>query len=263
MVWPFLLRLPILRFSLSYGSYPCGFSLRTPISGGTCVCVGFLLRRRSCVVFFSSCWVQGRLLLRLFWCGFCASCWGACIFPRRVLRLVTLAGSATCLDPVGKPNPAVAVGCCVGGVLVHHLVFYLVPAQLPLRCLPLAGYAPFWLQFAGLLLRWSLVVGLEVSLVRRWVLYLVHAPPPGPAVCAAYPAAVSPWGFLTFLSPGVCPSATLVASVGQQPFPFLFFFFFFFFFASPAPAGSRGFAGFCTLCWPAVAKASVSCEVAV
>ena len=37
-----------------------------------CVC-GVLLRRRSCVFFLSSCWVWGRLLLSLFWCGFCAS----------------------------------------------------------------------------------------------------------------------------------------------------------------------------------------------
>ena len=35
--------------------------------------------------------------------------------------------------------------------------------------------------------------------------------PPGPAVCAAYPAAGCPWGFLSFLSPGACPTAALVA----------------------------------------------------
>ena len=104
------------------------------------VCVwGFFLRRRSCV-FFLSCWVWGRLLLSLFWCGFCASSWGACSFPRRVLQLVTLSGFRTYLAPVSWPTPAVDVYCWVGGVLVHHLVFYLVPAQLPLLLLTLSGF---------------------------------------------------------------------------------------------------------------------------
>ena len=87
--------------------------------------------------------MQGRLLLSLFWCGFCASSWGACGFPRRVLRLVTLAGSATCLAPVSWPTPAVDVCCWVGGVLVHHLVFYLAPALLPLTLLTLSGFCTF------------------------------------------------------------------------------------------------------------------------
>ena len=56
------------------------------------MCVGFFLRLRSCVFFLSSCSAWGRLLLSLFWCGFCASSWGACGFPRRVLPLVTLSG---------------------------------------------------------------------------------------------------------------------------------------------------------------------------
>ena len=109
------------------------------------------------------------------------------------------------------------VFCGVGGVFVPHLVFCLVPAQLPLsgfctfsgssslvyscggalllgwRCLdtplgflpcasaapPFAAYPsrvrqPFWLQFAGLLLRWCLVVGLGVSLLHHLVFY--HGP---------------------------------------------------------------------------------------
>ena len=56
------------------------------------MCVGFFLRRRSCVFFLSSCSEWGRLLLSLFWCGFCSSSWGACGFPRHVLPLVTLSG---------------------------------------------------------------------------------------------------------------------------------------------------------------------------
>ena len=34
--------------------------------------VSFFLWRWSCVFFLSSCWVWGRLLLNLFWCGCCA-----------------------------------------------------------------------------------------------------------------------------------------------------------------------------------------------
>ena len=118
-----------------------GFSCGPPIPGGPCVCVwGFFLWRRSCVFFLSSCWVWGGLLLSLFWCGCCAFSWGTCSFPQRVLQLVTLLGCRTCLAPVSWPTPAVDVFCWVGGVLVHHLVFFLVPAQLPLPLLTLSGF---------------------------------------------------------------------------------------------------------------------------
>ena len=56
------------------------------------VCVWVFLRRRNCVFFLSSCSAWGRLLLRLFWCYFCASSCGAGGFPRRVLPQVTLRG---------------------------------------------------------------------------------------------------------------------------------------------------------------------------
>ena len=105
------------------------------------MCVwGFFLRRRSCVFFSLLLLGWGRLLLSLFWCGFCASSWCACSFPRRVLQLVTLSGFRTCLAPVSWPTLAVDVYCWVGGVLVHHLVFYLVPAQIPLPLLTLSGF---------------------------------------------------------------------------------------------------------------------------
>ena len=78
--------------------------------------------------------------MSLFWCGFCASSWGACGFLRRVLQLVTLSGFRTYLAAVSWPSPAVDVCCWVGGVLVHHLVFYLVPVQLPLSLLTLSGF---------------------------------------------------------------------------------------------------------------------------
>ena len=168
--------------------------------------VSFFLWRRSCVFFLSSCWVWGRLLLSLFWCGCCAFSWGTCGFPQRVLQLVTLLGFRTYLAQVGWPTPAVDVYCGVGGVLVHHLVFYLVPAQLPLPLfplplfplsgfcsLPLAGAATFWLQFAGLLLRWCLVVGLEVSLLRYLVFY--HVPCSSSRACSlrSLPCSRFPW----------------------------------------------------------------------
>ena len=119
-----------------------GFSWGPPsLVVPVCVCVwGFFLWRRSCVFFLSSCWVWGRLLLSLFWCDCCAFSWGTCGFPQLVLQLVTLLGFRTYLAPVSWPTPAVDVYCWVGGVLVHHLVFYLVPAQLPLPLLTLSGF---------------------------------------------------------------------------------------------------------------------------
>ena len=66
--------------------------------------------------------------------------WGSCGFPQRVLQLVTLLGFRTYLAPVSWPTPAVDVYCWVGGLLVHHLVFYLVPAQLPLPLLTFSGF---------------------------------------------------------------------------------------------------------------------------
>ena len=79
-------------------------------------------------------------MLSLFWSGFCAFSWGTCSFPLRVLQLVTLLGFRTYLAPVSWLTPALDVYCWVGGVLVHHLVFYLVPAQLPLLLLTLSGF---------------------------------------------------------------------------------------------------------------------------
>ena len=117
------------------------FWLWAPVSGGPCVCVGFFLRRRSCVFFLSSCLVWGRLLLSLFWCGFCASSWGACGFPRRVLPLVP-------------------------------------PSRVP---------QPFWLQLAGLLLQWRLVVGLAVSLGHHLVFYLVPCSSSGACGLHSFP----------------------------------------------------------------------------
>ena len=105
--------------------------------------------------------------------------------------------------------------CGVGGVLVLHLVFYLVPAQLPpssICCLPFAGAAPFPAPVCGS----TSVVRLEGYLLYHLVFSHVPCSSSGPAACAAFPAA----GYLgVFRSPGVCPSSSLVTLVGLQPFP--------------------------------------------
>ena len=105
-------------------------------------------------------------------------------------------------------------GCLGTGVLIPHLVFYLVPAQVPLPLLPLRGSAP--LAGASTCLApvcWSTpAVGLEWSLLHHLVFFHVPCSSSGPA---AFPAA----GYLgVFWSPGVCP-ASLVTLVGLQPFP--------------------------------------------
>ena len=248
-----------------------------------CVCgVSFFLWRRSCVFFLSSCWVWGRLLLSLFWCGCCAFSWGTCGFPQRVLQLVTLLGFRTYLAPVSWPTPAVDVCCWVGGVLIQHLVFYLVPAQLPLPLLTLSGCCN--LSGSSLLVVYcggALLLGWRCLCCVTWFSTMCRALPPGPAACAAYPATGSLGDFqvtgcLSFCFPGDVGWASALP---------------FFFCASPAPTGLQGLAGFCTLCqgasvgvvyalwttvsspcwlsltlgwvsfWTAVSPVSVGCEV--
>ena len=101
------------------------------------------------------------------------------------------------------------------------LVFYLVPAQLPLLLLPLWGSAPLTGASACLPpVCWSTPgVGLEGSLLRHLVFSHVLCSSSGPAASAAFPDAGS---FGVFRSPGVCPSASLMTWVGLQPFPSLF-----------------------------------------
>ena len=109
-------------------------------------------------------------------------------------------------------------GCLGTDVLIPHLGFYLVTAQLPLPLLTLCGSAPLAGASACLSpVCWS-TPGVELvgSLLRHLVFSRVPCSSSGPAACAAFPAA----GYLgVFWSPGVCPSASLVAWVGLQPFP--------------------------------------------
>ena len=108
-------------------------------------------------------------------------------------------------------------GCLGTDVLLPHLGFYLVPAQLPLR-----GSAPLTGASACLTpVCWSTPgVVLEGSLLRHLVFSRVPCSSSGPAACAAFHAAGS---LGVFRSPGVCPSASLVTWVGASALPFCFY----------------------------------------
>ena len=153
----------------------------------------------------------------LFWCDCCAFSWGTCGFPRRVLQLVTLLGFRTYLAPVCWSTPAVEPCGWVGGVLIHHLFFYLVPAQLPYPLLTLRGFCN--ISGSGLLVYscgGALLLGWGCLCCDTWFSTMCRALPPGPAACAAYPAAGSLGDFqvtrcLSFYFPG---------DIGwAQPFP--------------------------------------------
>ena len=185
--------------------------------------LGFFLWRRCCVFFLSSCWVWGRLLLSLFWCDcsafflghlrFSAACHAAG-YPSWVPHLA----DSGWLTYSCSGRLAWGWGCLGTDVLIPHLVFYLVPAQLPLLLLPLRGSAPLAGASACLTpVCWSTPeVGLKGSLLRHLVFAHVPCSSSGPAACAAFPAAGS---LGAFRSPGVCPSASLVTWVGLQAFP--------------------------------------------
>ena len=154
-------------------------------------------------------------------------------------RCFPLAGSAPFLAPVRWSTPAVEPCCWVGGVWIHHLVFYLGPAQLPLLLLALRGCGN--LSGSSLLVYscgGALLFGLEGSLLRHLVFYHVPCSSSGACSLRSFPSCRFPWGFqdircLSFCFPGDVGWASALP---------------FFFCASPAPTGLRGLAGFCTLC---------------
>ena len=131
--------------------------------------------------------------------------WGTCGFPQRVLQLVALLGFRTYLAPVSWPTPAVDVYCWVGGVLVHLLVFYLVPAQLPLPLLTLSGfcnlsgYSLLVSSCSGDLLWAGSVFDASLDFLPGAVLFLRGLQ----LALLRVPLGI-------FRSPGVCPSASLV-----------------------------------------------------
>ena len=160
-------------------------------------------------------------MLSLFWCGCCSfgpgapavfrcvSCSGC---PSRVLHLT---------DSGGIPYSCSGRFCGVGGVLVPHLVFYLVPTRLPLPLLHLRGFCPLPLLLltlrgcgnlsgSGLLVYscgGALFLGWRGICCVTWFSTMCRALPQGPAACAAFPAAGS---LGVFRSQGVCPSASLM-----------------------------------------------------
>ena len=100
-------------------------------------------------------------------------------------------------------------GCLGTDVLLPHLGFYLVPAQLPLPLFPLWGSPPLPGVSACLTpVCWSTPgVVLEGSLLRHLVFSHVPCSSSGPEACAAFHAAGSLGGFqvtrcLSFCFPG-------------------------------------------------------------
>ena len=226
-------------------------------------------------------------MLSLFWCGCCAFSWGACSFPQRVLQLATLLGFRTLLTQVGWPTPAVGIFCGVGGILVHLLVFYLVPAQLPLPLLPLSGFCT--LSGSSLLVYscgGALLLGWRCLVTPLGFLPCASATPPSAAYLSRGCGNLSGssllvyyyggtlllgWGCLCCVAwfstmcrahppgPAACAAFPAAGSLGNfQVTGCLYFCFLgdvgwasalpFFFCASPAPTGLQGLAGFCTLC---------------
>ena len=165
----------------------------------------------------------GRLLLSLFWCDcsafflghlrFSAACHAAG-YPSWVPHLA----DSGWLPYSCSGRFAWGWGCLGTDVMIPHLVFYLVPAQLPLPLLPLRGSAPLAGASACLTtVCWSTPeVWLEGSLLL--LLVFSHVPCSSSGLQLAQLSQLQvPLGF--FRSPGVCPSASLVTWVGLQPFP--------------------------------------------
>ena len=166
--------------------------------------------------------------------------WFSALYQRSFLfRCFPLAGSAPFLAPVRWSTPSVEPCCWVGGVWIHHLVFYLVPAQLPLLLLPFSGCGN--LSGSSLLVYscgGALLLGWRCLCYVTWFSTMCRALPPGPAACAAFPAAGSLGNFQVTR----CLSFCFPRAIGwASALPF-------FFCASPAPTGLQGLAGFCTLC---------------
>ena len=155
-------------------------------------------------------------------------------FPFRCFpfRCFPLAGSAPFLAPVRWYTLAVEPCYWVSGVWLHHLVFYLVPAQLPLLLLTLSGCGN--LSGSSLLVYWgALLLGWGCLCCVTWFSTMCGALPPGPAACAGSLGNFQVTGCLYFCFPGDVGWASALP---------------FFFCASPALTGLQGLAGFCTLC---------------
>ena len=149
-----------------------------------------------------------------------------------------------------SPSPS-NTSCSVSGRLLLSLFWcgFYAPSWgacgFPRRFLPLVTLSGFrnlsgssWLAYSC---SGDLLLGWRCLWCTTWFSTLCRALPPGPAVCAASPAAAYPWGVFAFSVTG-CLTYCCFDGIGWAATLTLYFC------ASPAPAGLQGFAGFCTLC---------------
>ena len=192
---------------------PCWWSLY--------MCVGFFLWRRSCVFILSSCWGWGRLLLSLFWCDCSALFPGApAVFRCVSCCWLPFSGSSPCWLRLAALLLRWTFSLGLG-------VSWFRCPDTPLGFLPCAGTTP---PSASSPLRFCTLggcVSVSVSCLLlglgwrglcyvTWFSPMCHALPQG--LQLAQPSQLQAiLGF--FRSPGVCPSTSLVAWVGLQPFP--------------------------------------------
>ena len=185
------------------------------------VCGVFSVAAERCIL--SSCGGWGRLLLSLFWCGCSAlfpgapavfRCVHAASYPSRVPHLAD-SGWLPCSC---SGRLAWGWGCLGTDVLIPHLVSTLCRRNSPFRFFPFGVLHPCRVRQHVCPVCWSTPgVGLVGSLLRHLVSSHVSALPRG--LRLAQPSQLlATLGF--FRSPGVCPSASLVAWVGASALPF-------------------------------------------
>ena len=193
---------------------PCWWSLY--------MCVGFFLWRRSCVSSppvgggVGSYWASFGVAALPFFLGhlrFSAACHAASC-PSRVPHLA----DSGWLPYSCSGRLAWSWGCLGTVVLIPHLVSTLCRCNSPFRFFPFGVLHPWrvrqhvCLQSAGVLLRlgwWGLCY-------VTWFSPMSQALPQGLRLVQPSQLLAT----LGFRSPGVCPSASLVAWVRLQPFPF-------------------------------------------
>ena len=167
----------------------------------------------------------GRLLLSLFWCGCCA-------FFLGYLRF-----SAAC-PAAGYPSrvPHLTDSGWLAYSCSGRLLWGWRCLGTPLSFLPCASAASpsaaspywvlhlFWLHFAGLLLRWSLVVGLAVSGYTTWFSTLCQCS--SPFCCLPVAVAATFLAPVCWSTPAVVPccwvGGVFAASLGFLPCSVLF-----------------------------------------
>ena len=143
--------------------------------------------------------------LKTFACG----CWpcGFSLRPHHWLSLRVCVGPFWGGGAVSSFSPPArhGVGYCCASYWCCFCASSCGACSFPWRVLPqvtLRGLATFLAPFACPAPEVDLcLLGLRCLWYVTWFSTLCSALPPGPAVCAAYPAAGCPWGFLPFLTP--------------------------------------------------------------